>query len=59
MTEAVGLAIIRPSPRAQLPGDRRADGDLADVSRRGAVLCRRRPVQGHPLVQGRGGIGLS
>ena len=55
---ALGLAVLRPSPRAQLLRAGRADGADAGVLGRRAELCRPRAVQGHPAVPGRGARGL-
>ena len=51
---ALGLAVLRPSPRAQLLRARPADGAHPGVLGRRAELRRSRPVQGHPHVPGRG-----
>ena len=51
---AVGLAVLRPSPRAELLRAGPADGADAGVLGRRAELRRSWPVQGHPAVPGRG-----
>ena len=51
---AVGLAVVRPSPGAELLRAGPADGADAGVLGRRAELRRSRAVQGHPAVPGRG-----